>query len=755
MLKSLIMKTLKNLFYMFVILAVGGFATSCTDDTTEPAGGIKGDGVYFPNTLGSVVYLTEGATSVDIPVMRTNTNGALTVDIQSFGTDEIFTVPSSVTFAADENTATLKLTYSASAVEKGVEYPLVLVVGDVDQETVYGNTTFSAKMLLDPWEHIGQSIYEDGVNLLNTYLVETYKKKGTDNEFRFYRPYEQAINSSEEKFDGTGDMDDYLEIYIDEDGLITYDDYMTGIKWEMGSAIQDIYLSHPSAIEGFDVTNNCVLRDGVFHLAPIMWNLESGYGQAYNEYSGGVITIVLPGYSNIDPKVAVEYAGVLLDPEGDSYAKIDVICNSDVAYYYISITDTPSNEFIAAMMNGTDRNVIIENGHTEVKTHDFLVDTPNTYYAVVIPVAEGEDGELYGDVQVAEFEYTLGTNTVAPADFDVTVTVENLDYFEGDLTITPNANNLRYYTSLMSKSDYAKCVQDAGSIDKYMLAYWQMLADVYDYTFAEVMEILNPVKKGKFETHIKEFDPATEYVVFAYCIDTKTFEARSPIRTFNFTTDPEPELAAKYSEWLGTWTVKSTSSLLNDAPQTFSITIQKYKANVNFMIHDWGWISSVEEMWNQELPSRAFYNEDGTLQLEEMEVGQHVNGYLYFFALVDYGGQTGVNLGGFGEGYPFLMGTVNGNSAELKPWTLTIDGYGLETVGADIFNVMDTAYLYTEEQDPPIGPFTLTKKAAPKSFNNSADDVIDAPFVARDRAKLEANPSVNAIRANYSLVIRK
>lgn len=759
MLKSLIMKTLKNLFYMFVILAVGGLTTSCSEDKTEPAfDAIKGDGIYFPNSIGSVVYLTDGANSVDIPVMRTYTDNATEVGIQSFGTDEIFTVPATVSFAAGEATANLTITYSAAAVEEGKEYPLSLVIGDVDHETAYGDNSLIGSLLLDPWQPLGKASYADAVMFNNTYMVDAYIKKGTDNEFRFYRPYEQGLNSPEEGYATQGQVDDYLYVTVDyATGLVTYEPHSTGINYQDQDGATFI-LTHPADMtdRALPVKNNCMIAEGVFQLAPA-YNVP---GKGFLDYSGytGVVTIVLPGYSNINPQMAAEYVGTLNNPDGEYEVLFDVICNSDVAYYYVTLVEgEPTNDDITAMINGSDKRAQQLPGHEETQRLSYILDTPGVYYLLTLPVATVDGEDTLGEVGVVEVEFNPG-GIIAPADFTVEITAENVDFFEGDIKAVPNSKTLPYYISLMSKSDYQKCLNDAGSIDKYMVAYWTMLGQNNGgYTLDEVVEILEVGQKGDFEEHVSELDPATEYVVFAYCIDMNggTYLARSEISTYNFTTEAEPAAEAKYAEWLGSWSVTSTSSAINKKAVTFNINISKFKQNSTFKVQGWGnAISQLESQWKMALPVNASYNaETGTLHLHEGEVETTSAGYLYFFALLEVDG--GVAFGSFGPSVPFFNGTVDGNSATIDVSTIA-DSQGNEytVCGADYFHVVGgQPSIFMENQDPTTGPYTLTKKSGKSVSAKSKSGEINAPFMSADLRKLQANPSLNSIRVDFSMVV--
>lgn len=82
-------------------------------------------------------------------VLRQDTEGELTVNIQANDPSGIFTIPSTVTFADTEATANLHITYDFADIEGNVRYPISLKIDEKDA-TLYGDASTSFVVLTLP-----------------------------------------------------------------------------------------------------------------------------------------------------------------------------------------------------------------------------------------------------------------------------------------------------------------------------------------------------------------------------------------------------------------------------------------------------------------------------------------------------------------------------------------------------------------------------------------------------------------------------
>ncbi len=145
---------------IFMLLAGGALlatAAACTDEVKpEESPAVTGEGVYLSEADASV-DIAEDATSVDVPVYRTNTAGSYTAQIEATIVNEagedasdIFTLPATVTFADGEATAAYTIGVDFAKVEPLEIYSLTLKVANADA-TPYGLATYTYNVSYSPW----------------------------------------------------------------------------------------------------------------------------------------------------------------------------------------------------------------------------------------------------------------------------------------------------------------------------------------------------------------------------------------------------------------------------------------------------------------------------------------------------------------------------------------------------------------------------------------------------------------------------
>ena len=159
------MKAIKKLLYFLAVAGTTMFASSCTDDLEyNPAGQPSGQQVYFAVDLAETINLEENSSSVTIPVSRVVTKEAASFSI--FATEEsgLFTIPSTVNFAAGESTANLVITYTYSALTQDQAYSCTLTIGDTENTSPYGMTSYEFSLIApSPWTSLGMGTLTDDV----------------------------------------------------------------------------------------------------------------------------------------------------------------------------------------------------------------------------------------------------------------------------------------------------------------------------------------------------------------------------------------------------------------------------------------------------------------------------------------------------------------------------------------------------------------------------------------------------------------
>ena len=180
------------LFASVMALALG----SCTEEYEYSGAKAEGEQVYFSNELPSTVNLSQSESSVQIPINRINSEGALTVDFDvTVSADSKVTVPNSVTFAEGETEANLTISYDPASIELGHYDNVTISIKDANYTTPYGNSSYTFSIGLSEWETLGEGLYRDGIypsfyglDAL-TYNVEIQQSVITPGMYRIVSPY--------------------------------------------------------------------------------------------------------------------------------------------------------------------------------------------------------------------------------------------------------------------------------------------------------------------------------------------------------------------------------------------------------------------------------------------------------------------------------------------------------------------------------------------------------------------------------------
>ena len=118
---------------------------SCSDDVEyTPAGAVEGQGAYFAPTNVTNYDDLEASGSITLDVMRTYADAAAEVSLSATYSEgaDLFTVPSTVSFAADSETSTVTLNYNNLV--RGTTYTVTLSLGE---GTPYGQSEITLTLL--------------------------------------------------------------------------------------------------------------------------------------------------------------------------------------------------------------------------------------------------------------------------------------------------------------------------------------------------------------------------------------------------------------------------------------------------------------------------------------------------------------------------------------------------------------------------------------------------------------------------------
>lgn len=141
-------------FYKYTLIAVAtamslGF-TACDDDDYAP--GSQSDGVFFPSTQTTAVELETSSTSMTVTVSRSGLTDAATYSLSSVVAlgDSVLapenspiTVPSQVSFDANQSTVELVIPVDAASMPTSVEYTVSIALGQGTPTFSYGNSSIN------------------------------------------------------------------------------------------------------------------------------------------------------------------------------------------------------------------------------------------------------------------------------------------------------------------------------------------------------------------------------------------------------------------------------------------------------------------------------------------------------------------------------------------------------------------------------------------------------------------------------------
>ena len=334
------MKAIKKLLYFLAVAGTTMFASSCTDDLEyNPAGQPSGQQVYFAVDLAETINLEVNSSSVTIPVSRVVTKEAASFSI--FATEEsgLFTIPSTVNFAAGESTANLVITYTYSALTQDQAYSCTLTIGDTENTSPYGMTSYEFSLIApSPWTSLGEGTLTDDVitgafsGVENqVFTVEIQESDNTPGMYRIVDPY--INNQYKLSADGTGSSSNYscyLVIDATDPEAVTIAKQNMGI---LGTDLGDFQMEStaPGTLDNGIIT----FPKGGIELS------FTGYQGAFQANKNGLFKVVLPGASDVAaPAVTVAYKGSFIDAASNkSNAVLDFTLNETATSYKFAVVE--------------------------------------------------------------------------------------------------------------------------------------------------------------------------------------------------------------------------------------------------------------------------------------------------------------------------------------------------------------------------------------------------------------------------------
>lgn len=247
-------------------------------------------GVYFDETSISEVFAPEDEKIMEITLLRTQKDGAITVPLVVDASSEGVLKFSELKFDDGAGEATLTVTMDAKA-EIGVEYTATVTIEDPQYASRYGvhATTADLSVLIDKWNSLGKAKVHDTFFFENEYEVALEQNDLNKNRFRLVAPYAEGLTAEKSVIEGAGltvagtgpkyvyftllKKGDVLnegeegEFSITADDLVLFDSYASGVKY----GDNNIGVYYPN-----DMFSDCSISD-------IEYNKVLGYQEGENK----------------------------------------------------------------------------------------------------------------------------------------------------------------------------------------------------------------------------------------------------------------------------------------------------------------------------------------------------------------------------------------------------------------------------------------------------------------------------------------
>ncbi|MDF1571347.1 MAG: hypothetical protein P1P82_06995 [Bacteroidales bacterium] len=290
-----------NRLYIAVIILAAAFFTGCEEyvDTVTPGESFDDDyAVRFLSSNPKVWELDPiGDLTFALTVTRDNKGTAIEVPLTEVAdTSDVFTVPSSLSFAADEDTVTLVVTMDASA-DKGVVYGLEIEVAEDFSKNPYkiDMPSYSGEIAISVWSTLGTVQFYDAFSFYSVAEVTLEQNGDNTNVYRITSPYKEDILTEAEWGDWIGGTtQDKIVFTVGDDNTVTWEGfYYTNLIYQAVSG-QEIKAYEVAELGADPVDPNVAVYDGAdiqyLELHPYFYiDGVGGYGE-YAVYLG------MPGY---------------------------------------------------------------------------------------------------------------------------------------------------------------------------------------------------------------------------------------------------------------------------------------------------------------------------------------------------------------------------------------------------------------------------------------------------------------------------
>lgn len=501
------MKNFKFIYLLFVAVVALAF-TACDKHEWTPGEPDATQGVFFPSTVATTYTVEKTATSVTIPVMRTNVEVASEVSVRSDDPSELFTIPSNVAFAANSENSELVISFDGAALTAGTFYSIALQISS-DNASKYGYTELTIKIgVPEPWVDLGEGIYIDDFlrNLLEDVpaglgaYVPMQQHAEDPNRIRVVNPFSMDVvgymwGGVPGFFLWEEGVDTFFEFDVTDPNNVLLAD-APAVPIGISANFKDVGVLplYLYVVEGAPIT----FADGIIRFAQngiyLAYPWEGDF-EGWSANTEGMTMYLMPGVELVDYALIPEYAGMIVSADNtQSAAILNFTVGADVeSFKFVVLPGAVDAAAVAAtIVDGTAENVV--EGDAENTTFQVALTTGS--YSVVAVAYAG--GEVVGNVASIFFYYPgVGAGEAPEADVNfvlgsVAELTENAEYeaqFPAeykmgillDFANPAEVTGLKFYSGYVAEVEAAIADGTFASYDAIVDKYGQ---DVYAWVEA-------------------------------------------------------------------------------------------------------------------------------------------------------------------------------------------------------------------------------------------------------------------------------
>lgn len=445
----------KSLIFSALCLSAVAF-TSCDgekESTYTKADALENVPAYFDKANADLTFKAgDEDTQIEIPIYRAVTSQSETVELVSEMTPaeskDLFTIPTSVTFAAGEDTQNIVITFSPTNLEVGVEYVFNFSIKGVEDSPYYVKSASATLTYLPAWQNyvgpngetmgtfvddITTTIWDYSPNPNPTWEVQIQINQSLPGVYRVVDPY-ASFPVSGFGYDNSTDHSLYLNAK-DPDKVFMCDENGNALVGGKPYLWQSGLLDSEDEADPYDYffygTYNYLLSQGKSNADDYLGKLQSGVfsfpvnaflfplnGSLYYCNKNGTFSVQLPGADlSTVPKEWEEigtgvYTDVLICP---FYGKSDDTAD-DVESWTVTVEQNIANPGLYRMVNPYKDGVMpdgwIYDGDKYVV---FDASEPNCVYVTMQQIWEDTDDPVNGAIYVTNLanNFKLGGDSAA------------------------------------------------------------------------------------------------------------------------------------------------------------------------------------------------------------------------------------------------------------------------------------------------------------------------------------------------------